>query len=526
MIFRSPYPDITIPDVPLATHVLRHAERLSDKPALIDASTGQQVTYGALAEATRAVAAGLAARGFAKGDVFGINAPSSSEFAVALLAAASLGGIVTTINPLATSDELARQLADAGATFLLTTPEILDRSRASIARTAVREVFALGAADGAPPCADLFCGDGAVPDVTIDPTTDVVLMPYSSGTTGLPKGVMLTHRNFVGNLLQTDVPQCRNEQDIVFAVAPFFHIYGILMIGWTLATGATLVVSPRFELATFLRAIQERRVTRLSLVPPIMLALANEPSVDAYDLSSLRVINSGGAPIGADLLRRCATRFGCAVVQSYGLTEASPVTHSPFVAGPWAKLGSIGACVPNTECKVVDVATGAELDANEQGELWIRGPQVMKGYLNRPEETASTITPDGWLRTGDVGYADEDGDFYIVDRLKELIKYKAYQVAPAELEAVLLSHPAVADVAVIPAPDDAAGEVPKTFVVLRGDATADDLMAFVAERVAPYKKVRLLEFVDEIPKSPSGKILRRVLVERERAAAAPPVLVA
>ncbi len=200
------------------------------------------------------------------------------------------------------------------------------------------------------------------------------------------------------------------------------------------------------------------------------------------------------------------------------MTEASPVTHSPFVAGPWAKLGSIGPCVPNTECMVVDVATGAELDANEQGELWVRGPQVMRGYLNRPEETARTITPDGWLRTGDIGYADADGDFYIVDRLKELIKYKAYQVAPAELEAVLLSHPAVGDVAVIPAPDEAAGEVPKAFVVLRGEATAEDLMAFVAERVAPYKKVRRLEFVAEIPKSPSGKILRRVLVERERAA--------
>ena len=206
------------------------------------------------------------------------------------------------------------------------------------------------------------------------------------------------------------------------------------------------------------------------------------------------------------------------------MTEASPVTHSPFVAGPWAKLGSIGPCVPNTECKVVDVATGAELDANEQGELWIRGPQVMQGYLNRPEETARTITPDGWLRTGDIGYADADGDFFIVDRLKELIKYKAYQVAPAELEAVLLSHPAVADAAVIPSPDEEAGEVPKAFVVLqgRGDGRGSDGVR--RGRVAPYKKVRRLEFVAEIPKSPSGKILRRVLVERERAALAQPVL--
>jgi acyl-CoA synthetase (AMP-forming)/AMP-acid ligase II len=485
---------------------------------LIDASTGQRVTYGALADAVRTVAASLAARGFAKGDVFGIYAPSSPEFAVALLAAASLGGIVTTINPAATPDELARQLDDAGATFLLTTPENFDRARPDIARTAVRTVFVLGKTAGAMPFADLFCGLGAVPDVRIDPPTDVVLMPYSSGTTGLPKGVLLTHRNFVGNLLQTDVPHCRREDDIVFAVPPFFHIYGILMIGWTLAAGATLVFAPRFELATFLAAVQEQRVTRVSLVPPILVALANDPTVDAYDLSSLRLISSAGAPIGADLLHRCATRFGCAVVQSYGLTEASPLTHSPFVDGPWSKLGSIGACVPNTECKVVDIATGAELNANEQGELWVRGPQVMQGYLNRPEETARTITPDGWLRTGDIGYADVDGDFFVVDRLKELIKYKAYQVAPAELEAVLLSHPAVADVAVIPSPDEEAGEVPKAFVVLKEQATGDELMAYVAARVAPYKKIRRLEFTDQIPKSASGKILRRVLVERDRAA--------
>ncbi len=517
MIFRSPYPDVAIPDVSLAAYVLRHAERLADKPALIDASTGQTLTYGELAEATRAVAAGLAARGFTKGDVLGINAPSSPEFVVALLAAASLGGIVTTINPLATPDELARQLGDAGAGFLLTTPEILDRSRLAIARTLVREVITLGTVVGVTPFASLARTYGTPPDVQIDPGEDIVLLPYSSGTTGLPKGVMLTHRNLVGNLLQSEVPQCRDEADVVFSVAPFFHIAGFWGMSLTLATGATLVFSPRFELATFLRAIQKHRVTRASVLPPILLALANEPTVDEYDLSSLWLIGTGAAPVSADLMRRCAARLGCRVQQGYGMTEASPATHAPFTAGPWAKLGSIGPCVPNTECMVVDVATGAELDANEQGELWVRGPQVMRGYLNRPEETARTITPDGWLRTGDIGYADADGDFYIVDRLKELIKYKAYQVAPAELEAVLLSHPAVADVAVIPSPDEEAGEVPKAFVVLRGEATAEDLMAFVAERVAPYKKVRRLEFVAEIPKSPSGKILRRVLVERERA---------
>jgi acyl-CoA synthetase (AMP-forming)/AMP-acid ligase II len=518
MIFHSPFPDVTIPDVPLAAFVLRHADRLAHKPALIDASSGRSLTYGALVEATRAVAAGLVPRGVRQGDVFAICAPSSLDFAVALLAVASLGGIVTTVSHLATAEELARQLDDAGAGFLLTTPEILERARPALARTTVREVFVLGEAAGATPFTTLPRLGEALPDVQFDTAEDIVLMPYSSGTTGLPKGVMLTHRNVVGNLLQADVPQHRSEQDILFAVAPLFHMYGILILSWTLATGATLVFQPRFELAAFLRAVQDERVTRAYLVPPILLALADEPIVDEFDLSTLRVVNSGGAPLGEGLMRRCETRLGCKVIQSYGLTEASPVTHSPNAAGPWSKLGSIGACIPNTECIVVEIETGAELGANQPGELWVRGPQVMKGYLNRPEATAQTITPDGWLRTGDIGYADEDGDFYLIDRLKELIKYKAYQVAPAELEAVLLSHPMVADAAVIPSPDEEAGEVPKAFVVLRGEASCEELMAFVAARVAPYKKVRRVEFVGEIPKSPSGKILRRVLVERERAA--------
>jgi acyl-CoA synthetase (AMP-forming)/AMP-acid ligase II len=520
MIFRSPYPDVTIPDVPLASFVLRHADRLADKPALIDASSGQTLTYGALAEATRAVAAGLAHRGFRRGDVFAIYAPSCLDYAVALLAVASLGGIVTTVNHLATADELARQLDDAGADFLLTTPHLLDCARPALARTAVRDVFVLGEAAWATPFASLPRAGEALPDVQIEPGEDVVMMPYSSGTTGLPKGVMLTHRNLVANLLQADVPLHRSERDVVFCVPPFFHCYGVLMLTWTLAAGATLVFLPRFELAAFLRTVQDERVTHAYLAPPNLLALANEPVVDEFDLSALRLIVSGAAPLGADLMRRCEARLTCKVIQAYGLTEASPGTHAPFAAGPWSKPDSIGACIPNTECKVVDVETGAELSPNQPGELWIRGPQVMRGYLNRPEATAQTVTPDGWLRTGDIGYADEDGDFYIVDRLKELIKYKAYQVAPAELEAVLLSHPMVADAAVIPSPDAAAGEVPKAFVVLKGEACAEELMAFVAARVAPYKKVRRIEFTDQIPKSPSGKILRRVLVERERECAA------
>jgi acyl-CoA synthetase (AMP-forming)/AMP-acid ligase II len=516
--FQSPYPDLTVPDVPLTSFVLRHADQLAEKPALIDASSGRSLTYGTLAEVTRAVAAGLGQQGFRHGGVLAIYAPNSLDYAVALLAVASLGGIVTTVNPLATADELARKLIDAGATSLLTTPELLERSRAEIGRSALRDIFVLGEAAGATPFTTLRRSAAALPEVRIDPGEDTVLMPFSSGTTGLPKGVLLTHRNLVANALQIDVAHRRAEPDIVFSVPPFFHSYGVLMLNWTLAAGATLVFLPRFELAAFLRAVQNERVTHAYLVPPILLALANEPIVDEFDLSSLRLVNSGGAPLSADLMRRCASRLDCTVIQGYGLTEASPVTHTPPATGQWAKLGSIGPCVPNTECKVVDIDTGAELKANQVGELWVRGPQVMRGYRNHSEATAETITPEGWLRTGDVGYVDDDGDFYVVDRLKELIKYKAYQVAPAELEAILLTHPAVADVAVVASPDAAAGEVPKAFVVRHGPATADELLAFVAARVAPYKRVRRLEFVEHIPKSPTGKILRRVLIEREPAA--------
>src|SRR5258707_11386500 len=228
------------------------------------------------------------------------------------------------------------------------------------------------------------------------------------------------------------------------------------------------------------------------------------------------MIFSGAAPLGPELSRECMQRIGCSIRQGYGMTETSPVTHSSPADPAKMKLGSVGPPAPNTECKLVDPATEAELGPNQEGEVCVRGPQIMKGYLNNPEATARTIDADGWLHTGDIGYADEDGHFFIVDRVKELIKYKGFQVAPAELEAVLLTHPAVADCAVIPCRDDEAGGVPKAFVVLKGEATADDIMNFVAGRVSPHKKIRALEFIEQIPKSLSGKILRRVLVEKER----------
>ena len=416
------------------------------------------------------------------------------------------------------ADELARQLIDAGATRLLTTPELLRTALLAATESGIDEVFVTGAADGAIPFAALRCLDMTMTESPTCGPDDVVLLPYSSGTTGMPKGVMITHGTLVANLCQAAVPHPVTPEDVVFCLPPFFHIFGSFVLGRVLSSGGTVVFAPRFELESFLSSVERYRVTRAYLVPPVVISLVNDPIVDDYDLSSLTCIFSAAAPLGPDLGRRCQERFGCSVIQGYGLTETSPATHIVPVQRRPIKPGSVGPCVPNTECKVMDIELGTELGPDERGELWIRGPQVMKGYLNRPDATAEHDHADGWLRTGDIGYADADGDFYIVDRLKELIKYKAYQVAPAELEALLMSHPAVADAAVTPYQDEACGEIPKAWIVLKDEASADELMAFVASRVAPYKKVRRLEFIDQIPKSASGKILRRLLVERDRAA--------
>ena len=526
MIFTSPRPDIQIPKIPLTPYVLRHADRLADKAAIIDGLSGDILTYGQLAAAVRTAAAALADRGFRKGDVFAISAPNVPEYAIALLAVVSLGGIVTPVNPAAVADELARQVNDAGATYLLTVPDCLERAAATGELSGLREIVVLGDAPGYTSFSSLLAASGSPPTVSIRPGEDLAVLPYSSGTTGRPKGVMLTHANLVANAAQIAGCGVVDERDTLIGVLPFSHIYGLTVLtAFTLAIGATIVTLPRFELESFLSALETYRVTFAHLVPPIVLALAKQPAVERYDLSRLSTIMCGGAPIGADVVAACQERIGCHLFQGYGLTETSPTTHLGTPDPERIEPTSIGLLLPKTEAKFVHPASGAELDADEQGELWIRGPQVMRGYLHQPAATAATIATDGWLRTGDLGYADAAGNFYVVDRLKDLIKYKGYQVAPAELEAVLLAHPAVADAAVIPSPDDEAGEVPKAFVVLKGEASADDLMAFIAARVAPYKKVRRLEFIDQIPKSASGKILRRRLVERERAAERIPVLI-
>ena len=499
MIFRAPEDPIAIPDVALTPFLLDRAARHGDKPAFIDASTGHVLSYRMWADGVRCAAAALSKRGLRKGDVVAIYSANCPDYSVAFHAVSLLGGTVTTINPLYTAEELEKQMADAGAKFLFTAPPFLEKAK--------RADFVFGEQS----FNSLLESDGEVPNVAIDARNDVVALPYSSGTTGLPKGVMLTHRNLVANILQCDAVFKVRENDRTLGVLPFFHIYGLVVImNLSLYVGATVVTMPRFDLEQCLKAIEKYRVTYAYLVPPIFLALARSPIVDNFDLTSVRTIFSGAAPLSPEVAAAAATRIGCAFTQGYGMTEASPATHATRVG----ETTGVGEPMPNTESKIVDVATGAELGPGSEGEICVRGPQVMKGYLNRPDATAAMIDADGWLHTGDIGYADARVRFFIVDRVKELIKYKGMQIAPAELEALLLTHPCVADAAVVPMADEEAGQVPKAFVVLRSQASIEDIQMFVAGRVAPYKKLRSIEVTDAIPRSPSGKILRRVLAAR------------
>lgn len=503
----APAPEI--PDEDLASFTLARTEEFGDKPALIDGPTGRTITYAELGEQTAALAGALASRGIGKGDVVAIYLPNLPEYAVIFHGVVRASATNTTANPLYTSHELAHQLTDSGAKMLFTIPDFLETARRAADEVGLTDIVIVGESGGdEPTLADLIAEGGDLPETDIDPENDLAVLPYSSGTTGMPKGVMLSHRNLIANVLQTGETIPVSEDDTSIGCLPFFHIYGMTVImNLGLRNGATIVTMPRFDMEGFLGLIEEHAVTILYVVPPIALGLAKHPAVANSNLSSVRMIMSGAAPLGDELAKAVAKRTGAPTIQGYGMTELSPVSHVAPVDSQ--KGGSIGPPLAGTECRIVDPESGEDAD---RGELWVRGPQVMQGYLNNDEETKSTIDSDGWLHTGDVAEMDDEGYYSIVDRLKELIKYKGFQVPPAELEAILINHPGVADCAVIGVPDEEAGEIPKGFVVVSDDdVTDDELMAFVAEKVSPQKKLRQIERIDEIPKSAAGKILRREL---------------
>lgn len=522
MIFRGPHPDVSTPIINVAEFVLGDISAHKDKTAIIQAETNHKISYQELSDSINQLAAGLQINGFKKGDVLAIYSPNLPEYVTVFLAVLKLGGICTTVNPLYTAQELAKQLVDANVKIIVTVSAFLEKAKTATETHPVQEIIVLDNESEYRNLKDLMQNDHALSEPSMSPKNDLCVLPYSSGTTGLPKGVMLTHYNLVVNMRQTEGMISHNaisERDTVLGVLPFFHIYGMVVIMlYTLYRRGTIVCMSRFDMEDFLTAIQTHKVTKAPVVPPIVLGLAKHPAVEQFDLSSLELILSGAAPLGEGIAIEAANRVGCNIAQGYGMTEASPVTHLLPIDSKADKIGSIGVPLPNTEVMIVDPQTERPLTTNQNGEIWIRGPQIMKGYLNRPEATNESITKEGWYRTGDIGYVDEEGFFYAVDRIKELIKYKGMQVAPAELEALLLTHPSVSDVAVIPVTDEAAGELPKAIVVMKSGLTltAEDIMSFVAEEVAPHKKIRLVEFVEKIPKSASGKILRRVLIQKER----------
>ena len=508
---RFTYREITLHD-----RLREVAREVGEKRALIH--DDRTVSYADLDRNSDRLAAALARRGVARGDRVTLFLPNSVEFVLAFYATLKAGAVVNPINVQSKEREVRFQVEDSGAKAVIyhdALAPVIDAVRAALPN--VRFIVVGAAREGVERFDDLLAepSDAAPPHAAME---DLAALPYTSGTTGFPKGVILTHRNLTANQQQFFAAVPVSRDDVFLNVLPYFHIYALnLLMSGAVSLGATQVIMPRFEMVEYLTLLERHRATVCFIVPPIVLGLAAHPEVDKHDLGSVRFFFTGAAPLAPEPARKLIARTGKPILQGYGLTETSPVTHANPVSRP--VLESIGPAIVGTEDRIVDLETGTrDLGVNEVGEIAVRGPQIMPGYWRRPEDTAAVIR-DGWFFTGDVGYRDRDGYVFIVDRKKEFIKYKGFGVGPAEVEAVLCEHPAVADAGVIGKKDEAAGEIPKAFVQLRPGATATalELMDFVKARIADYKQVREIEFIDKVPRTASGKILRRELAERERA---------
>ncbi|WP_293818968.1 AMP-binding protein [uncultured Corynebacterium sp.] len=531
MPIQSPQQDIDIPNSTIYDVLFGNiADEDLGRVAITDDATGSQTTYGELKALIDAFAGALAERGVKPGTVVGLHCPNSLAFAVAFHGILRAGATVTTLGSLMNTHDVAKQLKDSNATYVLTTKLLGEAGVQGAEEAGIDPSNIIDLTDEATGLRALVGEGRPAPEVTIDPATHVAVLPYSSGTTGVPKGVRLSHRNLVANILQIGVrlgPNGLDRDSVVMCVLPFFHIYGMnVLLNSCLNVRAHVVTMPSFDLENFLAAHQKHGITFTFIAPPIAVALAKHPLVDKFDIGTLETVLSGAAALDAQLADSVANRLGVRILQGFGMTETSPVTSVSDVGV--TPLDSIGLPVSNTEVKIVDITTedleeihppANEGDRSAEGEMWVRGPQVMLGYLNNEEATANTITPDGWLRTGDIANLDHLGNAYVVDRMKELIKYKGYQVAPAELEALLMTHEAIADAAVVGYLRECDGEeLPRAFLVLQQGVDPNDpavsaeaLMEWVAERVTPYKKIRMVEFIDAIPKSSTGKILRKDL---------------
>ncbi|XP_056175119.1 4-coumarate--CoA ligase-like 9 [Syzygium oleosum] len=519
--FRSLRPHFPLPPPSLPLSVSHYALSLlppsTSAAFLVHATSGHLLSYPDFLRRVRSLALSLQSSfSLAKGDVAFILAPPSLHVPVVYFALLSIGVVVCPANPLSSPSEIAHQVRLCRPAIAFSTSQIapkLPRVPHGTVLIDSPEFESMLAQYGSVPMAE------AMPPNQVEQSDSAAIL-FSSGTTGRVKGVLLTHRNLIvllAGFYHLRLQRAEHEpHPVSLFVLPLFHVFGFFMLVKAFALGETAVLMERFDFVEMLRAIEKYRVTKMPVSPPLIVAFVKSEIAGKYDLSSLQVLGSGGAPLGKEVADGFRERFPhVEIVQGYGLTETCGVGTGTLGPDEANHHGSVGRIAHHMEAKIVDPTTADALPPGQRGELWLRGPTIMKCYVGDDKATAETIDSDGWLRTGDLCYFDSEGFLFIVDRLKELIKYKAYQVAPAELEHLLHSNPDVADAAVIPYLDEEVGQIPMAFVVRKpgSNITESQVMDFISKQVAPYKKIRRVAFIGSIPKSPAGKILRRELVD-------------